>query len=348
MPIKSRLRAAVETGLRRLPVARSAYAERDALRTLVLSAEAKLAEATASLETQESRWRNFELEIARFLKGADPASRSRLFDAFAEVGLSDYHYIEENGGRFLVNAMDRFISRGLFISGNADFHKFEIAIGLLKEHKDIDKIDLLGDIGANIGSICVPAVKQGFAARAIAVEPHPTNCRLLRANIAINDLTNEIEIIERAASVADNDPLVMELSTDNWGDHRIFSSTGPGGLFGEEKREHFEVRSIRIDSLEGLRGSRDVMLWMDIQGYEGHALQGAPQLLAQRHPLVLEFWPYGMLRSDSFSALRSATAHYSGFFDLAKPMQPLRRMAELEDLFNETGTDGPFTDILVI
>ena len=87
---------------------------------------------------------------------------------------------------------------------------------------------------------------------------------------------------------------------------------------------------------------------MDIQGYEGYALRGAPQVLAELPPLVVEFWPYGMLRADSFSALCAAVAHYNGFFDLAKPAQRLRKLSELDDLFKEIGPDGQYTDILLI
>jgi hypothetical protein len=156
-----------------------------------------------------------------------------LFDAFDAVGLSDYLYVETDRARFVVNARDQVISRGLFVSGRADFDKFEIAADLLKRHKSINKIDLLVDVGANTGSICIPAITQGFVKRAIALEPHPTNYRLLCANIAINDLLDEIEVVARAASFTDNEMLIMELSSDNWGDHRIFSSKRTGGLYGE-------------------------------------------------------------------------------------------------------------------
>jgi hypothetical protein len=113
-------------------------------------------------------------------------------------------------------------------------------------------------------------------------------------------------------------------------------------------RAQIEVQSIKIDSLDGLKGNPALLLWVDIQGYEGHALLGAQRLLAEKPPLVLEFWPYGMLRSDSFLALRSSTVHYSGFFDLAKPMHGLRKMTELGNLFDEIGSGGQFMDILVI
>ena len=278
--MKQKLCAAIEAGLRRLPVARAAYAERDALSERLVSTEAKLAETTAALAAKA-----VEVEVARFLKEADPASRNRLFDAFTAVGgLSDYLYVETEQARFVVNARDQAISRGLFVSGSADFEKFKTTVDLLKRYKSINTIDLLVDVGANLGSICIPAITRGFVKRAIAVEPHPTNCRLLRANIALNDLLDQIEVVARAASAIDDEMLVMELSKDNWGDHRIFSAVRTGGLYGEAERKQMEVQSIKIDSLLGLEGNPALLIWMDIQGYEGQALQGRNSCL-QRNRL---------------------------------------------------------------
>ncbi len=58
--MKQKLRAAIEAGLRRLPVARAAYAERDALSERLVSTEAKLAETTAALAAKA-----VEVEVAR-------------------------------------------------------------------------------------------------------------------------------------------------------------------------------------------------------------------------------------------------------------------------------------------
>jgi hypothetical protein len=76
--MKDKLRGVIEAGLRRLPVARSAYAERDTLRERLLSTDVKLAETTASLEAQVFRCQNFELEIANFLKGPDSVTTHPL------------------------------------------------------------------------------------------------------------------------------------------------------------------------------------------------------------------------------------------------------------------------------
>jgi FkbM family methyltransferase len=331
--VKDKLRAAIELVLRRLPVARGVYLERDALAARVRRIEDERAE---------------EMAVARFLQQADMASRNRLFDAFSQVGLSDYLYAELGGARFLVNARDKGISRALFIAGASDFDKFETATRLLEQARPGGgKVDVLLDVGANIGSICVPAVLRGFAERAVAVEAQPTNCRLLRANIAINGLADRIEVVERAASDRDGAVLSMELSDGNWGDHRIAASRAPG-RYGEAERAHIDVPSIRLESLDHLDASGRMLVWMDVQGYEGHALAGAERLLAATPPLVLEFWPYGILRADSFAALQRSVAHYRGFHDLERPELPLRPIQELDKLFAELGPDGPFTDILVV
>jgi hypothetical protein len=53
--MNQKLRAAIEAGFRRLPVVRSAYAERDALRSRLFSTESKLAAANASLAAHALR-----------------------------------------------------------------------------------------------------------------------------------------------------------------------------------------------------------------------------------------------------------------------------------------------------
>jgi FkbM family methyltransferase len=261
------------------------------------------------------------------------------------------------------------------VEGSADFSKFETAMGLLRarDAKRFERLELLLDVGGNIGGICLPAVKRGFASRAIAIEPEATNLRLLRANIALNDLRESIEVIDLAAGPRENEMLPFEISNDNWGDHRVTRGRAPGN-YGEADRAHIEVRSTTLDAMMAtslfVRGKEEPMspvslfarwlrgasrptlpestfVWMDIQGYEGHALTGGSNLLAARPPIALEFWPYGMERADSYGALRAAIAHYSGFYDLSNPGD-LRPLSDLDPLRVELGPDGHFTDILVV
>jgi FkbM family methyltransferase len=174
----------------------------------------------------------------------------------------------------------------------------------------IDSLELFIDVGANIGTSCIPAVARGYAKRAIAIEPEPHNCRLLRANIALNGLDNRITVHESACGIQDNETLELALSDeDNIGDHQIRPDGGNGG------RKTVKIQSNTLDT-----SCPDVcdgtLIWMDTQGYEGYVLAGAARWLGAGAPLVMEFAPYLMERNQSFELMKNALAQYASFHDL--------------------------------
>jgi hypothetical protein len=69
--------------------------------------------------------------------------------------------------------------------------------------------------------------------------------------------------------------------------------------------------------------------------------------------LVVEFWPYGMKRVDSFGLMKAALAHYSGFHNLRQNPYRFHRIGDLDTLYaeldeaGERGEDG-YTNILII
>ena len=66
--------------------------------------------------------------------------------------------------------------------------------------------DLFLDIGANVGSYTVFASARG--ARIIAAEPIPATARHLQRNVAVNEITDRVQINpRRRRSGAGNDPL---------------------------------------------------------------------------------------------------------------------------------------------
>jgi FkbM family methyltransferase len=124
--------------------------------------------------------------------------------------------------KYIINSDDKTISRSLWINGDFEFDIFLHALKIL-ENK-IKKKKLI-DIGANIGSICIPAIKRGIFEHGLAIEPEPYNYNLLLKNIFINDLNNKIETLNVALGQIDNEKLKFELSKDNFGDHRIKSNS---------------------------------------------------------------------------------------------------------------------------
>lgn len=281
------------------------------------------------------------------------ASKNRLvrecvFNAIHTSKKIDLFCVQNTTEKLLISCRDDVISRGIFRDGEFDFGKFVTAVELLRHHLIIEgKIDLLIDVGANIGSICIPAVIRGYVSHAMAIEPDPTNCRILRANVALNGLDAVVDVHEVAVGALDNQCLQLELSERNWGDHRI-SVSDSDGQQGESVREKISVASTTLDSLIGSVDGKAILMWMDTQGYEGHVLAGAVEsIVRNRIPMVVEFWPYGMNRTGCYESLKAAVSQYSGFYDLeaAGELQPF---SKLDELFVKLQTRGGFTDLLVI
>ena len=216
----------------------------------------------------------------------------------------------------LVNCRDDIISRAVFRSGSFDFHKFERAVAALRDGGLVEgAVERLYDVGANIGTICVPAVARGLARTAVAVEAHPLNCRLLRANVALNGLDAGIAVVEAAAGAEDGGVVELEVNERNWGDHRVAPRVAAGGVQGEAARPRIPVPMQSIDAIAARHGP-PTLLWMDTQGFEGFVLAGASQALAGTVPVATEYWPYSLRRVGGYEAFHTAVGRYRRFVDL--------------------------------
>jgi FkbM family methyltransferase len=286
--------------------------------------------------------------LARPLYFKSTKLRRLTFDILAYNKNTTLFYVNFGREQFIVDIHDQGIGKDVFASGECEFKKFVPAIELLRKHGVYDECpNLLIDIGANIGIICIPAVARGYVKRAVAIEPSPLHCRLLRANVALNGLTETVSVHERACGSLDGERLELELSDVNFGDNRIRLNKSPG-LQGESRRRTIQIKSDTLDTLCPIQRGENSLIWMDTQGYEGHVLAGSRGWLDEMTPLCLEFWPYGMKRAtDSFQLLKSAIANYAGFYDLQHP-EKFRPIEDLDDLSMQLGDTGRFTDILVI
>jgi FkbM family methyltransferase len=173
----------------------------------------------------------------------------------------------------------------------------QVITPVLREHGAIPDLDFaaLGelslagatvlDIGANIGySTLRLASLVGPRGRVLAVEPHPANLRLLRANLRRNRVRN-VEVIGAAAWRSDGRVTLGECE-ENTGDHRV------GALL--QERRALSVPAVRLDDL--VDPDEDVrFILIDTQATEHVALEGARGLLERRRPLVFaEYWPAGI------------------------------------------------------
>ena len=254
---------------------------------------------------------------------------------------------------FVVSSDDQTIGRNTFINGGEpfDFEKMELVFNLLNL-KSPQK--LLVDIGANIGTICIPAVKRGYFKSAIAIEPDPLNYKLLSINIAMNDLQESVSHRNIALGNQINKVLRFELSKENHGDHRVrvTHETGDAG-YDEGNRKTIDVSSTSLDGVLETQNLESVVIWMDTQGYEGFILEGASHVLASGFPLVTEFWPYGMNRANCFENFKRALLQscYTKIYDLNRPSHVLKlneiSLNILYSLYKDSKTNGS-TDLVFI
>lgn len=228
---------------------------------------------------------------------------------------------------FVVSTADRVIGRELFLHGEYDFSKLDAALSLLSR-AGYPAPDHLIDVGANIGTITIPALKRGRMRTATVIEPHPGNLRLLRANLALNGLEAQVSVLAQAVGDRSDAMLHLRESATNSGNHTISGNGIP-------------VRSSRLDDLQ--LPATASLLWMDIEGYEGHALKGAACLLATGMPVVCEFNPDFLRQSGGMAALLQALHGYR-IYDLEQPGEE----TSLATLSQKLAKGGQYTDILAL
>jgi FkbM family methyltransferase len=232
---------------------------------------------------------------------------------------------ESDGMRFRVPTYDRAVGLMSFASGPPERGTIKLVLSTLEARggwRGAGSGCFL-DIGANIGTATVTAVKQAGFAGAICFEPLPENHRLLCENLAANGLADRVQTMNVALSDHDGEA-DFEVSSNNSGDGRVRLGNASEGhdAFGESARETLKVKLARLDSIcdEGPIDLSEVSLaWIDAQGHEGQILTGAGQLLRSSIPLVTEVWPYGLNRSGGREAFAEAIRdNYELMIDLGR------------------------------
>ena len=235
------------------------------------------------------------------------------------------------------------ISKQIFIDGSFDFIDFEKTISIIKE---LNSLNTLVDIGANIGSICIPALTRNYFKNAIIIEPEIKNFRLLMANVYLNELEKRVIAYNIALTNRDGDILYLKKDDkwDNRGDFRIVENP-----LNDNKSTNKNIAKVKGETLDKIAPNlkkENSLIWMDVQGYEGVVLKGANGCIKKKIPIVLEFSPDLMKNYDSFNNLKLLLPHYSILYNLKekKPYPIKLTEAKLNELFNNLD----YTNLLFI
>ncbi|WP_446012001.1 FkbM family methyltransferase [Candidatus Electrothrix sp.] len=258
---------------------------------------------------------------------------------------STYALSNHANENYVVQTTDKIIGRLLYSRGYFDFQKFERAMQIIDTERGGRKPQLLFDVGANIGPICIPAVTRGYVKRAIAFEPDPQNFRLLRINTILNDVENLIECHEIALG-AENGIAQLSLNAENHGDHKIFT--------GQENSsaQTISVPVHRFDDFLPDDENIEGIIWIDVQGFEADVLSGATKSLGKVWPLVFEFTPQDLKANGTFEHLINfiSESGYSKYCDLESRSIFLTPITQknLFELALSLEKNNAFTDILLL
>lgn len=259
-------------------------------------------------------------------------------------------------GRLSFSNKDQGVGRSLFISRQYEYDKIEKAIALAIRVGAIDprNTGYLIDVGANVGTVCIPLIAMGVFSRALAFEPEPKNYRFLLENIRSNRLQELIRAFDCGLSSV-NGEMELELSARNSGDHRIRTGSPTSGLeqYRESSRAVISIQVRRLDSIIGtvaIRPESIRLIWMDVQGHEKHVLEGAQDVIRSGVPVVSEFWPYGLARAGAAAGVFGdcIVSNFDWFYDLAEESPRKQATAEVGRLFERYTDVKSFTDLLLL
>jgi FkbM family methyltransferase len=255
------------------------------------------------------------------------AVRKRFFDEARP--LTPYVSVEVKELMFFVSTNDS-LGRGLFARRwRQDLGHLERAVRLLNEHSLCRPGSTFVDVGANIGTTTVGAMRRHGFARAVALEPEPHNFRTLRLNLVANDIESSVTAFQVAVSDREGE-VELALSARSSGAHTLVEF-GPDG----RSDATLMVPAVTLDSLvrEGVIEPETVgLVWVDAAGAEGFVFGGASALLERVVPIVMAVRPTMPSWPQTKESLIRLLSGYTDLSDLRRnreaPVTSLRLLLD--------------------
>jgi FkbM family methyltransferase len=259
--------------------------------------------------------------------------------------------IQSLHGRLRFSSKDQIIGRALYLTGEFAMSEIEHGYQLLVRDGVLKPTGngILLDIGSNIGTTCVPLLKRGYFEKSLAFEPEPKNVALLRRNIESNALSDRIEVCPFALS-SEEGKAELFISPKNFGDHRV-RADATDGTVADRKRIGIELKTLdRTLEEKNIPIERISLAWIDTQGHEGKVLKGARSLLNSSVPMVLEFWPEGLIASgESLDELCNLLASaYKSFYVLQDSTPVKRATTEISLLGRQLLQSRDYRDLVLL
>ena len=133
--------------------------------------------------------------------------------------------------------------------------------------------ELFADVGANAGTYSLLASKIAHC-HVIAFEPAASAAEMLRTNLALNGVTDQVEVVEKGVS---DKASVLRFTTNKDALNQVTISEGPG------------TTAIQVDTLDALLGDREPsFIKIDVEGHEKQVIDGAQRVFASPKLLAIQ------------------------------------------------------------
>jgi FkbM family methyltransferase len=258
-----------------------------------------------------------------------PVLRDTVMQALAARG--HLVFCDLGDAKFFADPSDRVVGAWLIWHGGWQRRELDRAVAVLTANGRLVADTIFVDVGANIGTHTVYALRSGQFARAVAFEPEPKNARLLAMNLEANGLAHVATIVAKAAGNAPG-TAVLHLHPRNKAAHAIAAPPSVDG------RDRLDVPVVRVeDALRelGLSADRLGLIWIDVEGYEPEVIQGLGELLARKIPIAFEYAAQRYRPEARRELVRILTAHYSTLCNLTSSddqSAPISALAEIQSI----------------
>jgi FkbM family methyltransferase len=247
------------------------------------------------------------------------SERAAYFDLAA--GMTDYLSVSTGAETFLVPTSDRGLCRGLFARrSRVDITTLGRAVRVLSEEGVALEGSVFLDVGANIGTTTVSALRRHSFGSAVSIEAAATTARILRMNLALNDLEHRVRVITAAVGGHEHTAAL-----------RLKNNIGASELVASGSRDADSVPVVTVNSLVE-SGTIDVerlgLVWVDTAGNEAEVLDGASKLVAAQVPLIVRFRPKTVKELIEGGSMQALAASYATATDLRTSLR--MTLAEFE------------------
>ena len=166
---------------------------------------------------------------------------------------------------FAKNGMTSAVSN--WYCGLAEYEDMSFVLDMLNSG------ELFVDVGANIGSYSILAATKG--ARVIAIEPVPSTFKVLKQNILLNELDEQIEVMNIGLGSKEEN---LKFSIKQGATNHVLNKE-------EKTKQSVKVLVRSLDDV--LDGRIPKIIKIDVEGFETKVIEGARKTLANPNLLAV-------------------------------------------------------------